>query len=76
MPRKKTGEFNQTQYIIEYNRENVARKFVPFNKKNSRDARLLEWARRYPNFTSYAKELIEKDKARRGSHAEEEERGV
>lgn len=61
MPRQKSGSFDQTQYIIEYNRENVVVKRLPFNRRQAEDMELLTWAEGHGNFTAYIKDLIRQD---------------
>ncbi len=61
MPRKPSGNFDQTKYIIEYNRENVIVKRLPFNRLQDEDMELLTWAESHGNFTGYVKDLIRQD---------------
>ena len=57
--------FDQSKYVQEYAKENIIRKFLPFNKMNPDDMILLEWVKRQPNFTQYIKALIRADYERR-----------
>ena len=61
MPRKPSGNFDQTQYIIDYNRQNVIVKRLPFNRLQDEDMELLTWAESHGNFTGYVKGLIRQD---------------
>ena len=54
MPSKK-------DYDIQYARENVIRKIVPFNRRNDEDMVLLDHAETHGNFTAYVKALIRQD---------------
>lgn len=66
--------FDKSAYDINYSRENITRKTIPFNRNNARDMELLAWVDREPNFASYLKDLIEKDMEE--SNAAQEDRGV
>lgn len=48
-------------YDIAYNRKNIVRKFIPFNKQVPEDARMLDWLDQQKNVTKYVKGLIEED---------------
>lgn len=50
--------FNKGEYDKEYNKANVTRKFIPFNKNNPEDVVLLEWLNKRDNVTEYVKKLI------------------
>ena len=57
-----TKHFDQTAYTIQYNKENVITKRVPFNRQNPNDMQLLDWsANQSESFTAYVKRLITKD---------------
>ena len=58
MPRKKSGEFDQSKYIQQFMKENVTVKRVTFNKVT--DADLLAWLKDR-KFSTYVKDLIRKD---------------
>lgn len=53
--------FDKVQYDTKYNRENVTRKFIPFNKNNSLDEAMLEHLATVGNVTQYIKRLIRED---------------
>ena len=53
--------FNKGKYDTEYNKTNVTRKFIPFNKNNPEDVALLDWLNRRDNVTAYVKQLIKQD---------------
>lgn len=62
MPRKKSGLFDQKEYVNRYHRENIARKNVTFNRGKPEDMALLEWAESKPEgFVAYVKHLIRDD---------------
>ena len=59
MPRKKSGLFDQREYVNRYHRETIARKNVTFNRKKPEDMALFEWAEKQPEgFVAYVKRLI------------------
>ena len=53
--------FDKAQYDKEYFRQNITRKFIPFNKTNPDDSELLAWLATKENVTAYVKELIRAD---------------
>ena len=59
--------FDKGQYDTKYNRENVTRKFIPFNKNNSLDEAMLEHLATVGNVTQYIKRLIREDMNRNRS---------
>lgn len=62
MPRKKSGLFDQREYVSRYHRESITRMNVTFNKGKPEDMALLEWAKAQPGgFVAYVKKLIRKD---------------
>lgn len=62
MPRKKSGLFDQREYVNRYHRETIARKNVTFNRNKPDDMTLLEWAEKQPDgFVAYVKGLIMED---------------
>ena len=61
MPRKKTGQFDQSKYIQQFMKDKITVKKVTFNKGS--DADLLEWLAG-KKFSTYVKNLIREDKNR------------
>lgn len=62
MPRKKSGLFDQREYVNRYHREQIARKNVTFNRGKPEDMALMEWAEKQPEgFVAYVKRLIRQD---------------
>ena len=62
MPRKKSGLFDQREYVNRYHRETIARKNVTFNRGKPDDMALMEWAKKQPEgFVAYVKRLIRED---------------
>lgn len=62
MPRKKSGLFDQREYTVRYNRENVTRKMITFNKNKPEDMAILEWLEKQPEgMVAYVKRLISED---------------
>lgn len=62
MPRRKSGLFDQREYVNRYHRETIARKNVTFNRNKPEDMTLLEWAEKQPDgFVTYVKKLISED---------------
>jgi hypothetical protein len=62
MPRKKSGLFDQREYVNKYHREQIARKNVTFNRGKPEDMALMEWAEKQPEgFVAYVKRLIRQD---------------
>lgn len=60
MPRKKSGEFDQSRYVQNYIKDNVVMKKVGFNKQH--DADILDWIEGVPeSFATYVKRLIRQD---------------
>lgn len=65
MPRKKSGLFDQREYVNRYHRETIARKNVTFNRGKPEDMALMEWAEKQPEgFVAYVKGLIRADRHR------------
>ena len=58
MPTKKA------EYDVKYNRENVTRKFIPFNRNSPEDVLMLEHLAKFGNVTRYVKRLIREDMRR------------
>lgn len=58
----KEQPFDKAAYDIQYNRDNIVTKRVPFNRQNPNDMQLLDWsANQSESFTAYVKRLIAKD---------------
>ncbi len=53
-------------YDIQYAKDNVVRKFIPFNKQVPEDARMLEHLNKKSNVTRYIKDLISEDMTKTG----------
>ena len=51
----------KTAYDIQYAREHIKRKIIPFNVEKYDDLLLLEWLSQQENITEYIKQLIRKD---------------
>ena len=58
----------KTAYDIQYARDNITRKFIPFNKTVESDAKMLAWLDKQGKrkVTKYIKGLIQKDMDRAG----------
>ena len=65
MPRQK-GDFDQTKYHVQYERDNLIQKKVIFNRKNEEDMILYDWAMSHKNFSAYIKGLISYDMNMKG----------
>ena len=64
--RKKSGEFDQLEYIRRYNREHHKYKQVVFNVDKPDDVRLMEWIERQPEgISGYLKRLATEDREKR-----------
>ena len=62
MPKKANGNFDQKEYVKQYQREFRIEKKVTFNRKNTDDMALLEWLEGQPEGTvQYLKRLIRAD---------------
>lgn len=48
-------------YNHEYQKQNIVRKIVKFNKKNPEDLQLLSWIELQDNFSGYCRRLIRAD---------------
>lgn len=53
--------FDKAQYDMEYARQHVKRKHIPFNVTNPDDMELLAWLEQQGNVTQYIKGLIRAD---------------
>lgn len=51
----------KSEYDMQYAKENIVRKFIPFNKAKADDVELLEYLATKDNVTQYIKELIRAD---------------
>lgn len=59
MPKlKEQTRKNKAAYDVKYARENVTRKFIPFNRQNPQDQAMLDWLDEKENVTAYIKSLI------------------
>ena len=48
-------------YDMDYAKQNITRKHIPFNLTNKEDADLLAWLNKQGNVTQYVKHLIRED---------------
>ena len=48
-------------YNAAYQKENIVRKVVKFNKKNPEELRMIEWIDLQENWAGYCKDLIRAD---------------
>ena len=53
--------FDKKAYDMEYAKQNITRKHIPFNLTNKEDADLLAWLNKQENVTQYVKRLIRED---------------
>ena len=51
---------------MQYAKENIKRKHIPFNVNNPEDRELLDYLESKENMTAYIKELIRRDMTKRG----------
>jgi cation diffusion facilitator CzcD-associated flavoprotein CzcO len=58
--------FDKKAYDMDYAKQNITRKHIPFNLTNKEDADLLAWLNKQGNVTQYVKRLIREDIARIG----------
>lgn len=56
---KRLADYNYT-----YQRENIVRKVIKFNKKNPEDLQLLAWIEQQDSFSGYCRRLISADMER------------
>lgn len=62
MPRKKSGNFNQSKYIVGYIHDNIKHIKVSLNKTKVDDMRMIAWIAQQPEGASgYIKRLIRED---------------
>ena len=59
-------EFDKGKYDMQYAKENIKRKHIPFNVNNPEDRELLDYLESKENMTAYIKELIRRDMEKRG----------
>ena len=60
MEKKKT----LAEYNYSYQKENIIRKVVKFNRKNPEDLQLLTWTEQQDTFSGYCRRLIRDDMIR------------
>ena len=66
MPKRKSGEFDQLEYIKQYNRENIRYRRAQFNMQKPEDVQIMKWIDEQPEGTSaYIRKLIMQDMAER-----------
>lgn len=69
------GQFDQKEYVKEYQRENRIAKKVTFNRKNPDDMAMVEWLDHRPEgIVQYLKSLIRDDMMATQARADMEER--
>ena len=62
MPRQKSGNFDQTKYIVEYIHDNIKHIKVSLNKTKPDDMQMIAWIAQQPEGASgYIKRLIKED---------------
>ena len=59
--------FDKSKYDQEYNKQNIRRRFIPFNMKDEQDKELFDYLGSRGNITQYIKELIRADMTRNRS---------
>lgn len=62
MDKKTLAEYNDA-----YQKENIIRKVVKFNRKNENDLLLLTWAEQQGAFSGYCRRLIRDDMDKRNT---------
>lgn len=58
----------KADYDMQYAKENVTRKFIPFNKKVAFDVEMLDFLATKENVTQYIKSLIRNDMLKEVHH--------
>lgn len=53
--------FNKGAYDMQYAKDHIKRKHIPFNDTDPDDMALLAWINRQPNATQYVKKLVRED---------------
>lgn len=69
MPGRKLSESSKQKkaaYDMQYMKEHVTRKLIPFNKQSEEDKKILSWLNQQPNATKYIKQLILEDMTKAG----------
>lgn len=61
MPKKASGDFNKTAYDMDYAKQHIRRRMIPFNMDKPEDFELWEWLDGRDNITQYIKDLIRAD---------------
>ena len=61
MPRQKSGEFNKKEYDLQYMKDHIRRRLLPFNMDKPEDKAMWEWLDKADNITEYIKQLIKDD---------------
>lgn len=62
MPRHKTGQFDQTEYIKAYHREHTKYRKMSLNNANPEDIKIMAWLDSRPEGVSaYLKRLVKED---------------
>lgn len=65
MPKMRSGNFDQDQYVKDYQRQYRITKLVTFNRKIEDDMTMLQWIEGQPeSFVQYVKRLIKQDMSR------------
>lgn len=64
VPRQKSGEFNKKEYDLQYMKDNIKRRLLPFNMNKPEDKVLWDWLDKVDNITEYIKRLIKDDMAK------------
>ena len=52
---------HKSEYDQSYEKNNIVKKHIPFNKNNPDDAKMLDWLDQQKNVTRYVKDLITDD---------------
>lgn len=50
-----------SKYNLEYQRENIVRKVIKFNRRNKEDLAMLDWIAMQSSWSNYCKRLIQTD---------------
>lgn len=50
-----------SKYNLEYQRENIVRKVIKFNRRNKEDLAMLDWIELQSSWSNYCKRLIQTD---------------
>ena len=65
MPRKKTTDFNQQEYVRGYIHDRIRYKKINFNLGNAEDIAIMQWIDgREENTSAYLKRLVKEDMSR------------